>query len=70
MKKGDIIGLVLGGACLTSAFVLMALNGGKPVLGKKNVEYFVIDVGKSVSGIKDNGRTLGEIAEVWSEGRK
>ena len=50
--------------------VELALNGGKPVLGKKNVEYFVIDVGKSVSGIKDNGRTLGEIAEVWSEGRK
>lgn len=66
MKKSEIIGLILGGVCLSAAFVLVLSNGGKPVFRGRDTEYFVMEVGRGVSDIAHRNRTIGEIAEVWS----
>ena len=67
MKRSEIIGFVLGGVCLSAAVTIALMNGGKPVLGAKETEYFVMEVGKGVSDIAHRNRTLGEIAEVWAK---
>lgn len=67
MKRSEIIGFVLGGVCLSAAVTIALMNGGKPVFGAKDTEYFVMEVGKGVSDIAHRNRTLGEIAEVWAK---
>lgn len=67
MNRRTLIGYILGGACLGAAIAVLALGGRDPAFGKRNVRYFVMEVGKTVSMLGEGGRELGETVEVWAE---
>ena len=70
MKIKELIGFIAGGACLGAAIAILASNGGRGVIARGNVHYFVMEVGKTASELHEGERNLGQIAQVWAkEGR-
>lgn len=70
MKRKELIGYIAGGACLGAAIAILAINGGRPVTGRRNIQYFVVEVGKTAVELREGQRTLGQIAQVWSKSDK